>query len=191
MVECAIMKITIAQRQKMAERQRRKWAEDTEYREKMVRINTGKKMSPETCKKMSMAKIGKKYRLGAHHTEETKEKLRIIAKTAKRAHYITEFGAGKNNPTLAERTFAKRHPEYIQEKPFGTGPGGMKIWKTNHYIADFYDPINSIIYEIDGEHHDRPDEREHDKRRDAFFRSIGIETIRYTNEEITGIKECR
>ena len=50
------------------------------------------------------------------------------------------------------------------------------------YFLDFFFPERMIAVEIDGSIHRL--KREHDKRRDADFRSIGIRTIRIKNKDV-------
>ena len=53
------------------------------------------------------------------------------------------------------------------------------------YIADFYCAKSHLIVELDGEwHYDEPQE-EKDLQRTAYFNSINIEVIRFTNKEVT------
>lgn len=54
------------------------------------------------------------------------------------------------------------------------------------YFLDFFFPERMIAVEIDGSVHKF--KREHDKRRDADFRSIGIRTIRIKNKDVMGGK---
>ncbi len=50
------------------------------------------------------------------------------------------------------------------------------------YILDFYCYKKHLAIEVDGEVH--REQRENDKYRDEFLNSIGIRTIRISNEEI-------
>ena len=53
-----------------------------------------------------------------------------------------------------------------------------------HYIADFYCPELKIIIEVDGNSHFSEDAQEYDKIRDDFMLSLGIITIRMTNNDV-------
>ena len=59
--------------------------------------------------------------------------------------------------------------------------GGFKF-RVQHpvgpYILDFYCAEARLAVEIDGAAHDRPEQVAHDARRDAYFRALGIETLR-------------
>lgn len=48
------------------------------------------------------------------------------------------------------------------------------------FIADFYSPQLRFVIEVDGKTHDA----DYDARRDAIFRSLGIEVLRVTNEDV-------
>ena len=50
------------------------------------------------------------------------------------------------------------------------------------YFLDFFFPERMVAVEIDGSVHRLT--REHDRRRDADFRSIGIRTIRIKNKDV-------
>ena len=53
-----------------------------------------------------------------------------------------------------------------------------------HYIVDFYCPERKLVIEIDGESHFTDEGIEYDKIRSDFLNSIGIEILRFTNEEV-------
>ncbi len=52
------------------------------------------------------------------------------------------------------------------------------------YIADFYSPKLKLVIEIDGDTHFTDEAVEYDKIRTKFFNSLGIEVIRFTNEDV-------
>ncbi|MBP3494945.1 MAG: endonuclease domain-containing protein [Clostridia bacterium] len=53
-----------------------------------------------------------------------------------------------------------------------------------HYIADFYCAKAHLVVEIDGNGHATQEQKEYDEIRTAYFESIGIKVIRFTNYEI-------
>ncbi len=53
-----------------------------------------------------------------------------------------------------------------------------------NYIADFYCASKKLVIELDGGHHYDDKEIIYDNERTAYFKSIGISVIRYTNTEI-------
>jgi very-short-patch-repair endonuclease len=65
--------------------------------------------------------------------------------------------------------------------------GGFKF-RCQHpigpYILDFYCAEARLAVEIDGEIHASPGQAAHDLRRDAYFRKIGIETLRLSTERL-------
>ena len=50
------------------------------------------------------------------------------------------------------------------------------------YIADFYCKEKNLVIEIDGSQHQ--DASEYDTKRDMYFQSLGIQVIRFWNNEI-------
>lgn len=52
------------------------------------------------------------------------------------------------------------------------------------YIADFWCPLARLVVEVDGGSHLRKSQVEWDANRDAALLDIGIETMRFTNEEV-------
>jgi very-short-patch-repair endonuclease len=65
--------------------------------------------------------------------------------------------------------------------------GGFKF-RCQHpigpYILDFYCAEARLVVEIDGESHWSVDQADHDVRRDAYFRKMGIETLRLSTERL-------
>jgi very-short-patch-repair endonuclease len=53
------------------------------------------------------------------------------------------------------------------------------------YIADFYCYEAKLVVEVDGEIHNRLENREYDKGRSDELRELGITVIRFTNEEVS------
>lgn len=52
------------------------------------------------------------------------------------------------------------------------------------FIADFKLKKERIIIEVDGGYHQRPDQADYDRGRDAIFRQYGYRVLRLTNEEV-------
>lgn len=52
------------------------------------------------------------------------------------------------------------------------------------YVLDFYCADLKLAIELDGGQHNTTEGRQHDKAREAFLRSQGIETLRFTNDEM-------
>ena len=53
-----------------------------------------------------------------------------------------------------------------------------------NYIADFYCVKASLVIELDGTQHFETDGQKADAERDAYFRSLGITVLRYSNRQI-------
>lgn len=52
------------------------------------------------------------------------------------------------------------------------------------FVVDFYCPKAKLIIEIDGYHHNKPEEIEYDTFRTKFFEELGLNVIRFTNQQI-------
>ena len=53
-----------------------------------------------------------------------------------------------------------------------------------NFIADFYCAKAKLIIEIDGKHHLSADNAEYDKMRSEYLKSMGINVLRFKNDEI-------
>lgn len=52
------------------------------------------------------------------------------------------------------------------------------------YVLDFYCAELQLAIELDGGQHNSPEGRVHDARREAFLRTKGIKTLRFTNHAV-------
>ena len=52
------------------------------------------------------------------------------------------------------------------------------------YIADFYCAEKKLVIELDGSQHYMDEGQQTDKERDAYFASLGIVVLRYSNREV-------
>lgn len=65
--------------------------------------------------------------------------------------------------------------------------GGAKFRRQHQfgdYICDFYCHEAALVVECDGEVHDTPEAKAHDKRRDAYLRSQGLKVLRFPNATV-------
>ena len=63
--------------------------------------------------------------------------------------------------------------------------GGFKFRRQHvvaGFLADFYCPAARLAIEVDGEVHNS--HQDYDQGRDAVFRSLGIRTMRFTNDDV-------
>jgi very-short-patch-repair endonuclease len=51
------------------------------------------------------------------------------------------------------------------------------------YILDFYSPVAKLSIELDGFQHGLPERRQHDKEREKFLASEGVEELRFWNHQ--------
>ena len=52
------------------------------------------------------------------------------------------------------------------------------------YITDFYCPEKKLVIEVDGDVHAFDEQKKKDSGREDYFESLGLEIIRYTNNDI-------
>ena len=52
------------------------------------------------------------------------------------------------------------------------------------YIVDFYCPEKAVVIEVDGDVHGVEDQVLRDQEREKKLRSLGLQVIRYTNDDI-------
>ena len=55
-----------------------------------------------------------------------------------------------------------------------------------NYIADFYCHKARLIIELDGSQHYEPDQQDKDKCRTAYFESLNLKVIRFSNLDVLG-----
>jgi very-short-patch-repair endonuclease len=53
-----------------------------------------------------------------------------------------------------------------------------------NYIADFYCHKSKLIIEVDGEYHNNKEQTLKDKERTSYFNEIGLQEIRFTNNQV-------
>jgi very-short-patch-repair endonuclease len=85
----------------------------------------------------------------------------------------------RKNMTPAEKVLWK----HIRNRKFGK----LKFRRQHPidiFIADFYCHELKLVIEIDGGIHQLPEHREYDIGRNAEMNDMGIEVIRFTNEEV-------
>lgn len=94
---------------------------------------------------------------------------------------------GKFEYTLHENMFASILPNLQRQVTFGTGKNGLENWCTKKFTADFYDPINKIVIEIDGKSHMTERQKITDRLKEIFFAQKGIKVYRISNEKVKEI----
>lgn len=101
-----------------------------------------------------------KMHLGAHRT-----KFQF-------AHYLRE------NMTISEKLLW----DQLRKNQLG-----LKIRRQHplgDYIADFYCHKAKLVIEIDGNYHNKNDQKEYDHQRDRYLREFDIEVIRFKEEQV-------
>lgn len=96
----------------------------------------------------------------------------------------------KNLPTLTKNaqylrknmTKEERHLWYDFFKKLNVTVHRQKV--IGKYIADFYCAKAKLVIELDGSQHYEKEGEEYDKMRTAYFNSLGIKVVRYSNLEI-------
>jgi len=101
---------------------------------------------------------------------------------------VGEVRRGATAPKLELARRLRREPTQAEQVLWralrGRTLGGFKL-RRQHIIAgfvvDFYCPAARLVIELDGAVHDS---RQHyDQDRDAIFRSLGIRTMRFSNDD--------
>lgn len=73
---------------------------------------------------------------------------------------------------------------YIKNKQI-KGERFLRQYGINKYVADFYCPKLRLVIEIDGHSHFESDKsQEYDKNRTEYFKSLGLNVIRFTNYDV-------
>jgi len=78
-------------------------------------------------------------------------------------------------------------PEVLLWRLLRQRPHGLKFraqHPTGDYTLDFYCSDARLAIEIDGRFHDRPDQVEHDRKRDEWAKGHGIDTLRVPASEV-------
>ena len=86
------------------------------------------------------------------------------------------------SPMKQEMTKEERHLWYDFLKGLPVTINRQKV--LGNYIADFYCASAKIIIEIDGTQHFEKSGIESDRKRDEYFKGLGIEVLRYSNYDI-------
>lgn len=73
--------------------------------------------------------------------------------------------------------------QYLRKRAL-CGEKFCRQYGIGHYIADFYCPHLKLVIEIDGKQHQKHDVQKYDQIRTEFMNAVGIEVIRFQNEEI-------
>jgi very-short-patch-repair endonuclease len=79
-------------------------------------------------------------------------------------------------------TKEERHLWYDFLKPLPIMVHRQKV--IGNYIADFYIAKAKIVIELDGSQHYEAEGKMADKVRDAYFNSLGISVLRYSNADV-------
>jgi very-short-patch-repair endonuclease len=78
-------------------------------------------------------------------------------------------------------------PEVLLWRILRERPYGLKFRRqheTGDYTLDFYCSDARLAIEIDGKGHDHPDQAEHDRKRDEWAASHGIDTLRVPASDV-------
>ncbi|WP_244490204.1 endonuclease domain-containing protein [Rhizobium sp. Root483D2] len=97
----------------------------------------------------------------------------IDPKTRTRAKKLrTELTKAEARMWNMLRDFRARGGRFRRETPIGP------------YIADFAWLSARIVIEVDGDSHETPEGRKHDKQRDGFLKAQGFTVLRFDNADV-------
>ena len=85
----------------------------------------------------------------------------------------------RKNQTTAEKIFW----EVVRGKRF-LGLKFRRQHQIGNYIVDFYCHSEKLVIELDGEIHNEPQQKERDRQRDEYLKSLGHRVLRFTNQQI-------
>ena len=84
----------------------------------------------------------------------------------------------RNEATASEIIFWSLLKQHFPDYRF------KRLHPISQYIADFYCHKLKLVIEIDGAFHLSDESKINDKIRDEFMQSLGLEIIRFTNQEV-------
>ena len=85
----------------------------------------------------------------------------------------------RTNPTRAEQLlWAKLRHNQIHGLKFRRQHG------IGSYIVDFFCPERSLVIEVDGDVHAAKTQQTKDLERENYLKSLGLQVVRYTNDEV-------
>jgi very-short-patch-repair endonuclease len=92
-------------------------------------------------------------------------------------------------PTAIARTLRKHQTptEGILWQHLRAKRLGHKFYRQHpigRYVADFCCPASKLVVEVDGGHHDEPEQRAYDEERDAFMEDQGITILRVWSSDV-------
>ena len=79
-------------------------------------------------------------------------------------------------------TKEERHLWYDFFKQMSIPVNRQKV--IGHYIADFYCDCAKVVVELDGTQHYEDEGAAHDRQRDSYLESLGIQVLRYSNADM-------
>ena len=85
----------------------------------------------------------------------------------------------RHNPTKNEEKLW----EYLRNRKFH-GYKFHRQYGIYRYIVDFYCPSLKLVIEVDGNQHYTKDGLEYDRIRDKYIESLGLDILRFRNEEV-------
>lgn len=97
----------------------------------------------------------------------------------------------RNNPTNSEKAMWEilrmgnlKGLRFLRQHPI--------LFNVNNsvhfFIPDFYCPKYKLIIEVDGDTHDKKEQKEHDYMRTVTLKEMGMKIIRFKNEDVMSHK---
>ncbi|MBN2039235.1 MAG: endonuclease domain-containing protein [Spirochaetes bacterium] len=118
--------------------------------------------------------------VGSKYSSKDKEKQRKpMQRIFNRTSELKKRRTLRANLTVEEKIFW----EQLRNKKLN-GCRFRRQCSIGPYVVDFYCSSIKLAIEIDGGVHDCGSAKEYDKNRDEFIRSLGINLIRFSNEDI-------
>lgn len=111
-----------------------------------------------------------------NNSQETKPAYKAVSNLKEKKELRKQL---RNNATPAEKK--------LWEALKGKQLDGFKFRRQHsidRYILDFFCPTANLAIELDGDSHYTDEAKEYDQIRDNYLQSVGINVIRYSNQEI-------
>ena len=101
-------------------------------------------------------------------------------------HYNKKSELGKRRFLRKEQTFAEKVVWIYLRKKQILNYKFRRQYSIDQYVIDFYCPKLKFAVEIDGETHNKPEQKDYDNKREKYLMQYNISFIRLSNDELLG-----
>jgi len=124
--------------------------------------------------------------LETNQVEQVKDFLKRLLYTPRKPKVdLKEIAAEYKKENIENATQAEKLTRILlEEKNVKFVFQHVIYYKKTFYIVDFFLPFKKLVVEIDGGYHTDEIQIKKDKLRTKHLKELGIEVVRYTNEEV-------